>query len=107
MIKYKGPSFSVFSHLRKKKGNKSCLAIRESFEHLTPPLSTPHWASLQGCGLYSQAPRRKPCKVPLTGHTLDQFIALAIALVSTKEGFNRLQIKGQLHLWDKPFFVSK
>lgn len=47
-----------------------------------PPLSEQQRALFQGCSLYSKALRRKPSQGPLTGHTLDHFIALAAALVS-------------------------
>lgn len=76
--------------------------FKRVFQCLAPPLSEQQRASFQGCSLLSLSPRRKPLQAPLTGHTLDQFVATGRSSdFHIGQLVSRLQLKGQPHLWDK------
>lgn len=76
--------------------------FKRVFQCLASPLSEQQRASFQGCSLHSLSPRRKPLQGPLTGHTLDQFVATGRSSdFHLGQLVSRLQLKGQPHLWDK------
>lgn len=76
--------------------------FKRVFQCLAPPLSEQQRASFQGCSLLSLSPTRKPLQAPLTGHTLDQFVATGRSSdFHLGQLVSRLQLKGQPHLWDK------
>lgn len=77
-------------------------SFKRVFHCLVPPLSEQQRASFQGCRLYSLSPRRERPRGPLTGHTLDPSAATGRSSgFQLGQSLSRLELKGQLHLWDK------